>query len=157
MSKRPGVKFIVNAAFFREIKEDHAHLKTILDRLRTLAAHPPAIENHRREFSDLLSELADQLALHFSLEEAYGYFEDAVDIAPWLHEEAGTLIQQHRDLYSAVVMLSEKAVCELEAEESNFVGLLEHFDQFDTNLKLHEAAESRLIIDALNRDVGVGD
>ena len=96
----------VNAAFFQEIKEVNQELYDLLDRARRhLAEHRDSADAARRHASngrqlvDLLSDLRDQLALHFALEEAYGYFEDPVFVAPRLSERAATLRKDHRRLY----------------------------------------------------------
>lgn len=78
---RSDVKFTVNAAFFREIKEDHHQLQRLLERIRQIVGQPQALPNDWKEFISLLADLRDQLAFHFALEEAYGYFEDAVERA----------------------------------------------------------------------------
>ena len=153
-------KFTVNAAFFREIKEDHHQLQCILDKLRQLVASPPALANHLKEFSERSSELRDQLAFHFTLEEAYGYFEDAIERAPRFHEPAGRLRDQHAELYLMAERVAESAANAIALpndKEQCAERLAELFTIFDTALKAHESAELRLILDAIQVDVGVGD
>ncbi len=152
--KRSDVKFTVNAAFFREIKDDHQHLQSLLDRTRHLAANRPAIVNHAKEFVQLLADLRDQLAFHFTLEEAYGYFEDAIERAPRFHDQAGRLRNQHSELY---VMAQRIAECAVALPAIEIDDVVEQFLTFDLALKAHESAELRLILDAIHQDVGVGD
>ena len=152
--ERPIVKFTVNAAFFQEIKDDHKQLQCLLDRLREMLQNRPALDNHRREFAALLADLRDQLALHFTLEEAYGYFEDAIERAPRFHAPAGRLRNQHAELYVIVQELADKAAAEHDIDSQD---LAEQFSQFDTALKAHESAELKLILDAIQMDVGEGD
>ncbi len=151
---RTDVKFTVNAAFFREIKDDHKQLQCLLDRIRNFIAVRPALANHWKEFTTLLCDLRDQLAFHFALEEAYGYFEDAIERAPRFHDTAGRLRDQHADLYLLAQEIAENAglLPNSEAEQ-----LADQFVAFDVALKSHEAAELRLILDAIGHDVGVGD
>ncbi len=153
-------KFTVNAAFFREIKEDHQQLNCMLDKLRQMVNSPPALANHLREFSQRTAELRDQLAFHFTLEEAYGYFEDAVERAPRFHEQAGRLRDQHSELYLLAEQVAESAASTsdhpVDAEQTA-AWLSKLFVDFDTLLKAHESAEVRLILDAMQLDVGVGD
>jgi hypothetical protein len=151
------VKFTVNAAFFREIKEDHHHLRQILHRLHELASHPPALENHPREFVSLLAELRDQLAFHFALEEAYGYFEDAVNREPRLHAEAGKLRDQHAELYLVAQQLADTTAMDAASGALDIQSVSERFLDFDTLLKSHESAELSLILEAINQDIGGGD
>jgi len=154
--RKSGMKFTLNAAFFREIKEDHQQLKTVLERLRNLISRRLAVENHRREFADLLAELRDQLAFHFTLEEAYGYFEDAVERAPRFHEQAGRLRNQHSQLYIMCQEIAESAATRL-ANGGELDTLVDQAIAFDRALQAHESAEVSLIMDAINLDVGVGD
>jgi len=51
---------------------------------------PPIHTGMCRHLVDWLSELRDQLALHFALEEAYGYFDEPLHVAPQLAEKANT-------------------------------------------------------------------
>lgn len=154
--RKSGMKFTLNAAFFREIKEDHQQLKTVLERLRNLISRRLAVENHRREFADLLAELRDQLAFHFTLEEAYGYFEDAVERAPRFHVQAGRLRNQHSQLYIMCQEIAESAATRL-ATGGELDTLVDQAIAFDRALQAHESAEVSLIMDAINLDVGVGD
>ena len=72
----------VNAAFFQEIKEVNQELWQTLAQVREVCQRPQAARIDCRGFAMLLGELRDQLALHFALEEAYGYFEDPAYVAP---------------------------------------------------------------------------
>lgn len=152
--QRSNVKFTINAAFFRDIKDDHEHLQLLLDRTRQLASNRPAIANHAKEFAQLLADLRDQLAFHFTLEEAYGYFEDAIERAPRFHDQAGRLRNQHAELYVMAQRIAERAAVLPAARIDEVV---EQYLTFDMALKAHESAELRLILDAIHQDVGVGD
>ena len=100
----------VNAAFLKEIKDDNQQLKLLWDRLREAISHSELALNHWPELIQLMSDLRDQLALHFSLEEAYGYFDDAIDVAPQLSLNAEKLRGQHRDLFETACDLADSIV-----------------------------------------------
>lgn len=151
------VKFTINAAFFQEIKEDHLHLNELLDQLGHLVDEPEALPNHRKKFSGLLAELRDQLAFHFTLEEAYGYFEDALDGSPWLHSEAGELRNQHAQLYVQISGLAERALDLPVDSTAEVKELAADYASFRAALRNHETSEMKLILDAMNRDFGDGD
>jgi len=89
----------VNAAFLQEIKEDNQELWSLLERLQItlLTEWPPRVS--RRQLHDALACLRDQLAMHFALEEAYGYFEDAIEVAPRFSIKADRLRGEHDDFY----------------------------------------------------------
>lgn len=154
VTNRTDVKFTVNAAFFREIKEDHQQLQCLFAKIHQMLAVRPALANHWKEFVALLADLRDQLAFHFALEEAYGYFEDAIERAPRFHDTAGRLRDQHSDLYLMAQQVADTAAALQPAEADQ---LAEQFIAFDTAFKSHESAELRLILDAIQQDVGVGD
>lgn len=149
----------VNAAFFQEIKEVHQELYALLDQVRQYCRLPSPSPGNGRELIDVLAELRDQLALHFALEEAYGYFEDPVFVAPRLSELAGSLRDEHRVLYLELTELVELV------ERLNYRGRLPglwarvrgRFTQFDDQLQAHEARENELILQAYEDDLGVGD
>src|SRR5687768_9654604 len=88
----------VNAAFLEEIKEVNQELWQLLGDLRHRCQRPVA-PGHCRLLIDKLCQLRDQLALHFALEEAYGYFENPVEVAPQLSRAAGRLLEEHKTLY----------------------------------------------------------
>ncbi|MEZ6135845.1 MAG: hemerythrin domain-containing protein [Pirellulaceae bacterium] len=155
--KNPASGFTLNAAFFQEIKDDHQQLQCVLKRLRELVGNRSAIGNHKREFSALLFDLLDQLAFHFTLEEAYGYFEDAVDRAPRFHVQAGKLRSQHSKLYVMCQEIAEAAAVRITATDAELQTVIDQYLAFDQAFQSHESAELSLIMDAMNLDVGVGD
>ena len=98
----------VNPAFLLEIKEVNQDLWRLLTELRHRCQRPLA-PAHCRHLIDKLCQLRDQLALHFSLEEAYGYFEDPVEVAPQLCRQAEQLRGEHKELYLDFSDLIERA------------------------------------------------
>jgi hypothetical protein len=148
----------VNAAFLREIKDDNRRVHELLDQAGGLLAATPR-EVPPRRVVETLSELRDQLALHFSLEEAYGYFEDAVDVAPRLSERAAELRSQHAVMFVALCQIVDEAERWLYHEAQGEVRRLvvQRFDKFRREFREHESREAELILDAWSSDVGVGD
>ena len=150
-------RLTVNAAFLKDIKDDNRDLKCLLDRIVPLATHPQTARNHWNELVDLFASLRDQLALHFSLEEAYGYFEDAIVSAPQLSTEAEMLRSQHPHLFQRICRLADKSG-EISSENSDHVSRFLHdFQNFRSEFEKHEEQELKLILDALDDDIGVGD
>ncbi|ADB16348.1 hypothetical protein Psta_1673 [Pirellula staleyi DSM 6068] len=148
----------VNAAFLEEIKEVHQELWQLLDDLRHRISRPIAPQMCRT-LLDRLELLRDQLALHFALEEAYGYFEDPVQVAPRLSQRAEALRSEHQELYANFCDLLDEAehkfYDEHEAELTIWIG--DRFLQFDRQLREHERAERELIFEAYDCDLGCGD
>jgi hypothetical protein len=149
----------INAAFLREIKHDNRRLHELLERANWLLCRPPSNEGWLRQAAETLSEVRDQLALHFSLEEAYGYFEDALEAAPNLSERAFALRAQHRVLFTEACGIVEEAERKLyhETVRGTPQHLLERFHRWHSDLQRHEAAEAELITEAISNDIGVGD
>jgi len=147
----------VNAAFLKEIKEDNLLLKSLWDQIGPLSAHIETATNHWPELITLLSDLRDQLAIHFTLEEAYGYFDDAVDIAPQLSLQAETLRGQHRKLFEQIRDLADRVTeVSLESEQQS-TAFMKRFSRFRQDLENHEEEELKLILESLDDDLGVGD
>ena len=149
----------VNAAFLREIKEVNQDLWRLLADVRRMCDSPATIDSAPRRFLGLVEELRDDLALHFALEEAYGYFENPIDVAPRLCRQANELRTEHHELYLMIVDLSEAA--ELLIHPSRVIGTVltavAQFQDFDQRLHRHESLENELIMEEYGGDIGVGD
>ncbi len=145
----------INAAFLQEIKEDNQRLHELLTHLRGRDARWRLTLS---SLADLLGQLRDQLATHFSLEEAFGYFEDPLRVAPHLCDQAEKLRNQHGELYSRASDLAEFADAQSRRSGGDQAsGVWERFAAFDAALQDHEACENELIMSAFTVDIGVGD
>ncbi len=148
----------VNAAFLQEIKEVNQELWQRLDEMRHRCQRPlaPAQCRHLVEW---LSQLRDQLALHFALEEAYGYFDDPVEVAPRLSYAAESLRNEHRQLYLTLTSIVERAERLLHNGQLATLALWigPEFLRFDEALHDHESRENDLIYEAFDTDLGTGD
>ena len=106
-----------------------------------------------------LGKLRDQLAMHFALEEAYGYFDDAIDVAPRLSRQAKTLKDQHPTLFLTLCAVVEQAEQLLYRETTDAIAKRLHrdFADFHARLQQHEAQEDALIMQEVNEEIGGGD
>ena len=149
---------VINAAFLQEIKDDNRELRERLTQCRE-AFSSLEISARPSEVMKLLHDLRDQLAMHFALEEAFGYFEDAVREAPQLSCAAESLRQDHARLFQYACRLAELAerLSYSHANHHYHQRLAEAFREFDTDFCLHESRENALIVQALQDDIGVGD
>ena len=157
MTGESSKRLTINAPFFREIKDDHESLHKLLSELEHLVGNRETLPHHGRHFADLIEQLVDQLALHFSLEEAYGYFEHAVEDAPRLHDQAVKLRSQHGELYLTAQGISEATDKATTTKPHRLDQAADQFVAFHSHFKKHESAELNLIVEALNRDMGGGD
>ncbi len=147
----------INAAFLKDIKDDNRELKSLLDRIYPLTEHPQIAVNHWPEMVLLMGELRDQLALHFSLEEAFGYFEQAIETAPQLSLMAEQLRGEHATIFERCRELADQ-IHEVDSDRAEKVaGFLVHFHRFRHSFEHHEEAEVKLIVESLNDDIGAGD
>jgi hypothetical protein len=148
----------VNAAFLQEIKEVNHELWALLADLKHRCQRPIS-PGQCRQLIDKLCQLRDQLALHFSLEEAYGYFDDPVDVAPQFSRSAEQLRGEHKQLYMDLCDLIDRAERMFYDEQHAALALWigPEFLEFDQRLRGHEARENELIMDAYDGDIGVGD
>jgi len=149
----------INAAFLQEIKDDNLRLQQLLEETRKLVASTKHPQILAAELAGLCGELRDQLALHFALEEAYGYFEDALSEAPRLSTAAAALKEQHKELFTEIRDIADKAELIQYRKRVNAVPrqLMQRLCDFDARLAEHEMRENDLILAAFDDDLGVGD
>ena len=147
----------VNAAFMKEIKDDNQHLKTLWDKIVPIATHSQTAVNHWSQVVILLGELRDQLAIHFSLEEAYGYFDEAIDTAPQLSIVAECLRNEHGKLFEQIRDLADGAAEVRSDQVERIATYVELFQNFRKHFERHEEAELKMILQAMDDDIGVGD
>ncbi|MCO8121558.1 hemerythrin domain-containing protein [Stieleria sp. TO1_6] len=155
---KPAVgSLAVNAAFLKEIKDDNRHLKSLWDRMLPQLSHQETAKNHWSELIADVAELRDQLAIHFSLEEAYGYFDDALDIEPQISLTAESLKSQHPRLFAEIRDLADQMM-ELNGERVEHIQKwLRKFDRFRKHFEQHEEDELKLILHSFDDDLGVCD
>jgi hypothetical protein len=148
----------INAAFLQEIKEDSQDFRCLLARAHGLLSGSH-IHIARKRLVDLLGELRDQLALHFALEEAYGYFEDAVAAEPRLGRLAEGLRAEHATMFVKLCALEETAERWLYHESTANVlrQIATDFDTFHKQFLDHESRENDLILEALAEEIGDWD
>ena len=151
----------VNAAFLAEIKADNQQLR----KLRTAATMAirslsPRTNGFFRS-AQLLQRLLDQLAMHFALEEAFGYFEDAVEVQPHLAERAECLLKDHAALYLQLGRIVETgqdlAYRQVRRTDRIIRRHCRAYEAFDSELTDHERGERELIMESIQQDIGVGD
>lgn len=149
----------INPAFLQEIKDDHHELRQLMHHTEAMLNRPSWMQIECDRLVDLFGKLRDQLAMHFSLEEAYGYFEDAISSAPHLSRRAEVLRAQHFKLYSDLAHLAERAEALLyhEAPADAVTGVADSYRDFSDRFHEHESRESDLIQEAFHLDIGAGD
>ena len=149
----------VNAAFFQEIKEDDRQLRELFQETVAMFSGPRRHRLPARQIVDQLWRIRDQLALHFSLEDAYGYFKDAIAEAPRLSNLAESLHAEHDGLFLEICELVDEAEQRLyrENHDHSQTEIAVSFYRFHARFQEHETRENELILQAFDDDIGVGD
>lgn len=149
----------LNAAFLQEIKDDNLQLRQVLVETDSVFDDLGSTFPPHKSVVDLLWRLRDQLAMHFALEDAYGYFDDAIAEAPRLSEKAEVLRRQHDDLFLQICELVEESEQLLyrECSTRHRSILAKRYRKFHVEFELHETRENKLILEAFDDDIGVGD
>ncbi len=81
---------------FGPIADEHDCLKRLIVEIRQLLIDQQASQHL---VSSILAELSESVRRHFVHEEVEdGFFGNVVDQAPWLKNQAGALIDEHRDM-----------------------------------------------------------
>ncbi|MDP6720410.1 MAG: hypothetical protein QGF59_17235, partial [Pirellulaceae bacterium] len=142
-----------------EIKDVNQDLWHIVAELREVTRNPYLVRSRRYQFVGMLEDLRDHLALHFALEEAYGYFDEPLKVDPRLSSRAKFLRSQHRELYLVACDLIDHAMQLHDGHNVRALArrLVAEYADFDTRLRRHEQAENELIQQEWDEDIGVGD
>jgi hemerythrin len=132
-----------------QLLSQHRELKELVSRIeRVLAEQSVGVDEAAR----LLGQLGDRLVKHFALEEANGYFADALTHAPQLIARANELLAQHPKMRH----LAEQMV-ETQPGEEWWRQTRERFQAFSAALYQHERSEDGLLQEAYARDIAATD
>ena len=144
-------------AFMQEIKDDDRRLKRLLNQFRQLVVGRSMTDLDGLRLETLIREVRDRIVFHFALEEAYGYFEDPITVAPRLCDRIEQLRSEHGELHADACRIMD-ALGESESRARlNLAAIQEMCCEFLHRFDAHEAAENALIVQAFNEDIGVGD
>jgi len=135
------------------IRHEHEHLRDVLGVVnRILAAHQSSVDDVVEQFM----ALREELEMHFHSEEAEGFFEQVIDLAPQLMRHTTKLCQDH------VRMLSEIGELVMQASHGDgsddWWNVMEAtFRDFSRALIQHEHRENELLQQAFDEDIGLHD
>lgn len=152
-------RLAVNAAFMWEIKSVNEDLWLVIELLQALCRRPHLISQRGKRLVGLLEQLLDLVAMQFTLEEAYGYFDDPEHVEPAFSTRAVGLRDEHVVLYESLMALVDRA------QEFFFEGdssamtyrLPVSINAFVEQFQAHDRRECELTMIAANVDLGVGD
>jgi hypothetical protein len=153
MESRP---MAVNAAFFREIKQDHQPLREVLNTIQLFSIAGVFVSRQGDLLVRHLGQLLDLLRFHFYLEEAYGYFESPRVADPEVARRAAELRRQHIGLINELESLygaSQRVVGE-SAWHPARTEVADALKGFLNRLQQHERQENELIDSVQNSQSG---
>jgi hypothetical protein len=136
-----------------KIKQEHGELRDKLGRIHAVLA---VRELEADEVRELLHEFQYALTVHFSdEEESDGFFEGVTRHAPRLAHEAGRLCQEHEHL-----LHKADELCRFALSGSPSLAWWRELNSrchaFSRQLMRHESAESELLQEAYQEDLGGG-
>lgn len=147
----------LNAAFLQEIKQDHRELQNQLAELRSWlgceteeSTPPPGMT----DAASALAQFEQQVRRRFELEEAFGYFREALIDQPWLGDRADALRGQHPVLAEQLAQIVHQAQ---QGSAEGAAALRPQLRDFLALYDRHEKEENDLIMAVFNDEVGVGD
>lgn len=148
MINRPKVS--INAAFLKEIKDDNLQLYSLLENLKTYCMVDDPLNLDPERFCLLTADLRDQLAMHFTLEETFGYLDLAVEVNEVISSESDRLKKQHNNLYLEIAAIAEEVHDAVfpDLNENQYADQVNRFKAFSHAFQNHEAAEFDLIMSA---------
>jgi hypothetical protein len=143
-------RIAVNAAFLREIKDDNRFLDELLVATRDALTLIAPLHINIGALLELLRRLRDRLAMHFSLEEAFGYCDNALDCPVERSVIADAYRNQHASLYLDVCdiveaverLLYHESTCSM---ERSIQRVSFSFACFCRRMQQHDAGENELV------------
>lgn len=147
MSHRPAYR-----PEFDSILDEHHHLRDLVRLVQLSVLHPQPSGN---VILRLLDELHSALHVHFEHEERDGYLQDALAAEPRWSLLAGQLLEEHGEFLAANATLRQ--LCAAASETGDWSEFADAYAQFCRRFDAHEAAENRLVQDAMNRDMQAED
>ncbi|MCA9212836.1 MAG: hypothetical protein KDB27_07220 [Planctomycetales bacterium] len=150
----------INAAFLKEIKDDNSDLSNLIDATFDALTSQSAEKINVRALFDIMSQIRDYLAMHFALEDEFGYFDDAVDVPFQLSCQADILKAQHEQFYTEICLIVETAESLLHSRSQSIAmksKVIDAFKSFYVRFQDHEEAERELVFQSFQCDFGETD
>ena len=148
----------INAAFLREIKDDHDAWRSVVAEARAVLTGQHGVNVKPAELVELFQKLRNELTVHFALEETFGYVDDATDVPEGVARRVMALRRQHDELLMDATYLDDTA-CSLadgKAVDETVKDLIFRFDRFHRRLAQHDHQEDDLIVLQLRAAVAAG-
>jgi hypothetical protein len=149
----------INAGFFEEIKEAHVDVCAKVEQIMLLARQSSWTESTCCQLTDELDHLVELIESYFSLEEAFGYFDDPVYVSACYSDRVNELRSEHGNLLLVLSHIRDHASRLLYngrlSESAD--AILSRLRVFCDQLDQHEVRERELITEAFSSDIGCCD
>ena len=138
-------------AFAAAFEAEHREMRQLVVALRDAINHRnrPWSREVAREAVEAVEAMRVHLHHHFAQEEAGGYLEQALAMAPRFHDEAQTLLAQHAAMLHYIDEVAETAKSSVDDAELWSQVKLQVKDLL-RKLVAHESAENRIVQQAFN-------
>lgn len=146
----------INAAFLQEIKDDNVDMSDLLDATFDAFSIQESSKVQAKSLFDIMSQIRDYLAMHFALEDEFGYFDEAVDVPHQLSLQADVLKGQHEQFYAEICQIVEAAESTLHCNPQSAAmkqKIMDAYKSFYTRFQDHEEAERELVLESLQLDL----
>lgn len=145
--------------YIRQVEHEHRELESLLRRLDDALLQGASEGWNLRATEralELLIALQDHLKYHFAQEEAGGYLEEALSVAPRFSHQADQLLRQHPMLAAMIADAIDEARRHLD-DPPHWLMIEAAITEMLKKLKAHEAGENRILEEAFNTDLGLAD
>jgi hemerythrin len=146
-------------AYVEGVRADHLELRALVRGIEKLLEAAEAAGWGKAEVHELLlaiENLGRHLRQHFAEEEAGGYMEEALALAPRFGPQAQRLVNEHPVMLEQMDHLTELARRCYEQGQAG-AELCGRLREFFATLRAHDAAENRILQEAFNTDLGLND
>jgi hypothetical protein len=144
-----------HSAYVREVQADHIELDHMVRSIRAALESggqakwmPPATE----AIAELLERTSQHLERHFAHEEAGGYMEEALALAPRFGPQASQLLKQHAWLNQAMSQLASVARQNTHSPDA-WPQIAKQTVDLLKKLLAHESGENHIFQEAFNVDL----
>jgi hypothetical protein len=143
----------IHHAFVAAFGAEHQELRRLVQSLHeTLGGERPWSREASAESARILGALLAHLKRHFAQEEAGGYLEEALALAPRFTNDAARLLRQHPQLLEATRQTCKTAE-RAGGEPAVWPQLKDELQSLLKDLMGHEGAENRIVQAAFNTGV----
>ena len=143
-----------NRTWADELADEHALLGSYLEQLKDLISAPD--DTTAMALSALLDEVQGRCQAHFVFEERDGYMVEVRERQPNLSGSLDALQAEHPTLISELAAIRDAVQAEPKLQQLD-QEIAPRIRAWLASMRSHEHRETRIVQEAFNTDIGVGD